>query len=151
MGTLRYLFQASVLSARTENLRGTPSSGSAASVVTLMGEAAPPPLRRSGSSRTIKPARAGMTVMTPPMTTVSDFLKKPRRPLSQPRHGCGAPFGLSGVLCFGEFKVISRYESHENGRIFRKKKLKGKLVDEEAKDCQEQFWQNKLWYESRCI
>src|ERR1700677_4444123 len=78
MGTSRYLFQASTLSAKTGNFRGTPSSGSADKVVTLI---APPEaaLRRKGSRSTIKPASAGTKARMPLITAIADFLKKSRR------------------------------------------------------------------------
>src|SRR6266545_90119 len=79
MGIWVNLFQASTRFARTGNLRGMLSSGSASSPVMRTAELAAA-FRRKGSRKTRKPATTGTTPSNPPMIVAKKLLKKLRRP-----------------------------------------------------------------------
>src|SRR5712692_3447955 len=78
MGTWVNLFQASVRLARTGNMRGTPSLGSASRKATRTAPVLAA-LRRKGSRKTASPESSGTKVNNAPMQAADTFLKKSRR------------------------------------------------------------------------
>src|SRR3974377_1076717 len=95
MGTSVVLFQASTRVASTGNFRGTPSGGSASSVVTCTAPVAAD-LRRNGSKKKVIPAPNGNSPRKAPMQPAKSFLKKSRRP--GPEHPFAPLFILNASL-----------------------------------------------------